>query len=46
MAGLETEAHIQKRVQHSLWREAWLLANQDTLVLHALQWGKNERLKQ
>ena len=46
MAGLETEAHIQKRVQHSLWREAWLLANQDTLVLHALRWGKNERLKQ
>ncbi len=38
MAGLETNARIQDRVQHSLWREAWLSANQETLVQHALTW--------
>lgn len=38
-AGLEREQLIQERVQHSLWREAWLLANQDTLIQHALAWA-------
>ncbi len=40
MAGLETDARIQDRVQHSLWRDAWLVANQEKLVQHALRWGK------
>ncbi len=44
IAGLETDARIQDRVRHSLWREAWLSANQETLVQHALRWGKGERL--
>ncbi|MDQ6659532.1 MAG: phosphotransferase [Chloroflexota bacterium] len=43
LAGLETDTHIQGRVQHSLWREAWLLANQETLLHHALMWRKGER---
>lgn len=38
MAGLETGARIQDRVQHSLWREAWLSTNGDKLVQHALRW--------
>ncbi len=38
IAGLETDARIRDRVRHSLWREAWLSANQETLVQHALAW--------
>ena len=38
LAGLETDAGIHDRVQHSLWREAWLSTNQETLVQHALAW--------
>ncbi len=37
-AGQETEARIQNRVKHSLWREEWLSTNQDTLLWYALQW--------
>lgn len=40
MAGLETDATMQDRVQHSLWREAWLSAHQEKLVQHALAWRK------
>ncbi len=38
LAGLETRQTIQERVQHSLWREAWLTANHDTLLRTALSW--------
>ncbi len=41
MTGLGTDAGIQNRVRHSLWREAWLSANQEKLVQHALAWGRN-----
>lgn len=37
-AGLETETRMQARVRHSLWREEWLSAHQETLVQHALAW--------
>ena len=40
IAGLESEEAIQACVQHSLWREEWLLANQETLIQHALAWAK------
>lgn len=43
-AGLETDARMQDRVQHSLWREAWLSANQEKLVQHALRWGKEKNV--
>lgn len=42
LAGLETEKTLQERIQHSLWREAWLVANRETLLQHALTWGKGE----
>ena len=41
IVGLGTDAGIRNRVRHSLWREAWLSANQETLVQHALAWGRN-----
>ncbi len=37
--GLETDARIESRVKHSLWREEWLSANQGILLRHALTWG-------
>ena len=40
LAGLETDSHMQGRVQHSLWREAWLSVHQETLVRHALSWER------
>jgi homoserine kinase type II len=40
LAGLETAQTLQERVQHSLWREAWLVANQEILVQHALAWSR------
>lgn len=43
LAGLESEKTLQERVQHSLWREAWLLANRATLVQHALTWKQADR---
>ncbi|HET8843646.1 MAG TPA: phosphotransferase [Ktedonobacteraceae bacterium] len=39
LAGLETKETVQKRVQHSLWREAWLVANGETLVKHGMTWN-------
>ena len=41
IAGQESAQTLQERSQHSLWRESWLLANQETLVQHALNWTKN-----
>jgi homoserine kinase type II len=38
LAGMETEGRMQRRVEHSLWREAWLSAHQQTLLDHALAW--------
>ncbi|GCF08425.1 phosphotransferase enzyme family protein [Dictyobacter arantiisoli] len=38
LAGTTSEAQIQVRVAHSLWRENWLLANQQQLCEHALRW--------
>lgn len=38
-AGRETDATIQQRVEHSLWREAWLVAHRETLLHHALTWS-------
>jgi len=29
---------MQKRVEHSLWREAWLIANRELLLQHAMTW--------
>ncbi len=38
LAGLETKELIRERVQHSLWREAWLVANGEMLARHAMRW--------
>jgi homoserine kinase type II len=38
LAGMESDARIQDRVEHSLWREFWLSANRETLLQHALTW--------
>ncbi len=38
-AGLETDTRMQERVKHSLWREAWLSANRETLLRHVLAWA-------
>ena len=39
LAGMETETRMQGRVEHSLWREAWLSVHQKTLLDHALVWN-------
>ena len=39
LAGMETETRMQSRVEHSLWREAWLSVHQQTLLDHALAWN-------
>ncbi len=38
-AGRETDATMQQRVEHSLWREAWLIAHRETLLHHAMGWS-------
>ncbi len=38
-AGLEADATMQKREEHSLWREAWLAAHREMLRHHAMAWG-------
>ncbi len=38
-AGLETDAAIQQRAEHSLWREGWLVAHREMLLHHAMTWG-------
>jgi homoserine kinase type II len=42
IAGQESEQTIQERARHSIWREEWLLGNQETLVQHALAWAKDQ----
>jgi homoserine kinase type II len=37
-AGLETDTTMQKRAEHSLWREAWLLTHGEMLRHHAMAW--------
>ena len=37
-AGQVTDAQMQARVQHSLWRKEWLTANHATFLQHALRW--------
>jgi homoserine kinase type II len=39
LAGMETETRMQRRVEHSLWREAWVSVHQKTLLDHALAWS-------
>ncbi len=39
LAGMETETRMQGRVEHSLWREAWLSGNSETLLDHVLAWS-------
>lgn len=39
-AGQETDGRIQDRIQHSLWREAWLSAHQGQLLEHIMSWHK------
>ena len=38
LARMETEARMQRRVEPSLWREAWLSAHHHPLRDHALAW--------
>jgi homoserine kinase type II len=38
LAGLENDAVIESRLEHSLWREEWLSANQEMLTQHVLSW--------
>lgn len=38
LAGMETTTRIQRRVEHTLWREAWLSMHRETLLDHALAW--------
>jgi Ser/Thr protein kinase RdoA (MazF antagonist) len=40
-AGLETDARMQGRVKHSLWREAWLSANRERLLQYTLAWYRS-----
>ena len=39
LAGLESDAIIENRLKHSLWREEWVSANQERLLHRALSWG-------
>jgi homoserine kinase type II len=41
-AGQETDTRIQHRIQHSLWREAWLSAHQNQLLEHVMSWHNIE----
>ncbi len=38
-AGRETDTTMQQRIEHSLWRETWLVAHRETLLHHAMTWG-------
>jgi homoserine kinase type II len=37
-AGMETDATMQKRAEHSLWRESWLVNHSTMLLHHAMAW--------
>jgi homoserine kinase type II len=38
LAGQESASQIQRRVEHSLWRDTWLSAQREVLLEHALSW--------
>jgi homoserine kinase type II len=38
LAGLETQGHMRRRIEHTLWREAWISVHQEMLQEHALAW--------
>ena len=38
-AGRETDATMKQRVEHSLWREAWLTTHREMLLEHAMAWS-------
>ena len=38
-SGLETDITMQRRVEHSLWREEWLVAHKKMLLQHAMSWN-------
>lgn len=38
LAGEETEMRMRGRIEHTLWREAWIAAHRETLLSHALTW--------
>jgi homoserine kinase type II len=38
-SGLETDATMQKRVEHSLWREEWLVVHNKMLLHHVMSWN-------
>ncbi|HEY5001876.1 MAG TPA: phosphotransferase [Ktedonobacteraceae bacterium] len=37
-SGLETDATMQGRIEHSLWREEWLVAHNEMLLQHVMSW--------
>lgn len=37
--GIETDITMQRRVEHSLWREEWLVAHNKLLVQHIMSWN-------
>lgn len=43
IAGQESAQVVQERARHSLWRETWLQANQETLLQHALTWASDHK---
>jgi homoserine kinase type II len=38
-SGLETDSTMQRRVEHSLWREEWLIAHNEMLLQHIMSWN-------
>jgi homoserine kinase type II len=38
-SGLETDITMQKRVEHSLWREEWLVVHNKMLLHHVMSWN-------
>ena len=38
MAGMESDAVIEGRLKHTLWREEWLSVNQEQLLDHVFSW--------
>ncbi len=38
LAGMESDARMRDRVEHSLWREAWLSAHREILLAHVMSW--------
>jgi homoserine kinase type II len=38
-SGLETDSTIQRRIEHSIWREEWLIARNEMLLRHIMSWN-------